>query len=332
MHDHWVKTGAALLTGTILHILYAEPNRTLRGVAGLLSDPGVTMQESIERMLKTDHDPSGAMGWRDYRGNPTRTHPIVAESMRERLNKSENERSGVFSTAMSFLSLYRDPVVAANTERSEFRIGDLMNHERPVSLYLVVPLASRDRLRPLIRLILNQIVRTFTTTMTYRDGRAVANYKHPLLLMLDEFPMLGRLEILAEALSLIAGYGLRACLIAQDLSQIHAAYGHDESITSNCNTRVAFTPNRIETARWISAMAGETTVRHSHRTVTESGASTSEPEIARSMMTPDEVMRMSEDEALIFTSGHPAIRATKLRYFRQPLFIAASQDPAPCTK
>src|SRR5271167_4937948 len=280
-------------------------------------------------MLKTEHDQAGAMGWRDYRGNPTRTHPIVAESMRELLNKSENERSGVFSTAMSFLSLYRDPVVAANTERSEFQISDLMNHERPVSLYLVVPLASRDRLRPLIRLILNQIVRTLTTTMTYRNGRAVANYKHPLLLMLDEFPVLGRLEVFAEALSLIAGYGLRACLIAQDLSQIHAAYGHDESITSNCNTRVAFTPNRIETARWISAMAGETTVRHSHRTVTNTGASMSEPEIARSMMTPDEVMRMSENEGLIFTSGHPAIRATKLRYFREPLFIERARTPPP---
>jgi type IV secretion system protein VirD4 len=128
---------------------------------------------------------------------------------------------------------------------------------------------------------------------------------------------------------LIAGYGLRVCLIAQDLSQIHAAYGHDESITSNCNTRVAFTPNRIETARWISAMAGETTVRHSHRTVTNTGATISEPEIARSMMTPDEVMRMSENEGLIFTSGHPAIRATKLRYFREPLFIERARIAPP---
>ena len=67
----------------------------------------------------------------------------------------------------------------------------------------------------------------------------------------------GGWEVFAEALSLIAGYGLRACLIAQDLSQIHAAYGHDESITSNCNTRVAFTPNRIETARWISNGRGD---------------------------------------------------------------------------
>ena len=65
--------------------------------------------------------PDGSMRRRSYRGEPIRTHPIVAESMRELLNKSENERSGVFSTAMSFLSLYCDPVVAANTERSEFR-------------------------------------------------------------------------------------------------------------------------------------------------------------------------------------------------------------------
>ena len=82
----------------------------------------------------------------------------------------------MFSTVMSFLPLYRDPIVAANTEYSEFRIDDLVNHERPVSLYLVVPMASRDRLRPLIRLILNQIVRTLTTTLEYKNGRAVLGH------------------------------------------------------------------------------------------------------------------------------------------------------------
>jgi type IV secretion system protein VirD4 len=116
LKDHWVKTGAALLTGAILHLLYAEPNKTLRGLAGFLSDPHSTLMETIERMLAAEHDRDGSMGWRDYRGQPTRSHPIVAESMREVLNKSENERAGVFSTVMSFLSLYRDPIVAANTE------------------------------------------------------------------------------------------------------------------------------------------------------------------------------------------------------------------------
>jgi type IV secretion system protein VirD4 len=329
LNDHWVKTGAALLTGTILHILYAEPNKTLRGVAGLLSDPRATLADTIERILATKHDPDGAMGWRDYRGEPTRTHPIVAESMRELLNKSENERAGVFSTVMSFLSLYRDPVVAANTERSEFRIDDLVNHKRPVSLYLVIPLSSRDRLRPLVRLILNQIVRALTSTLAYRNGQAVSAHRHRLLLMLDEFPTLGRLDVFAEALSLMAGYGIRSCLIAQDLSQIHAVYGHDEAITTNCDTRVAFTPNRIETARLLSQMTGETTVRHSHRTVSSSGASVSEPEVARPLMTPDEVMRLSAEEALIFTRGHPPARAAKLRYHADENFKRRAKFAAP---
>ena len=329
LNDHWVKTGAALLTGTILHILYAEPNKTLRGVAGLLSDPRATLAETIERILATEHDPNNVMGWRDYRGEPTRIHPIVAESMRELLNKSENERAGVFSTVMSFLSLYRDPVVAANTERSEFRIDDLVNHKRPVSLYLVIPLSSRDRLRPLIRLILNQIVRALTSTLAYRNGQAVSAHRHRLLLMLDEFPTLGRLDVFAEALSLMAGYGIRSCLIAQDLSQIHAVYGHDEAITTNCDTRVAFTPNRIETARLLSQMTGETTVRHSHRTVSSSGASVSEPEVARPLMTPDEVMRLSAEEALIFTRGHPPVRAAKLRYHADENFKRRAKFAAP---
>ena len=329
LNDHWVKTGAALLTGTILHVLYAEPNKTLRGVAGVLSDPRATMPETIERMLSTDHDSDGSMGWWNYRGEPIRTHPIVAESMRELLNKSENERSGVFSTAMSFLSLYRDPIVAANTERSEFKISDLMNHERPVSLYLVVPLSSRDRLRPLMRLILNQIVRTLTTTLSYRNGKASTDYKHPLLLMLDEFPALGRLEIFSDALALIAGYGLRACLIAQDLSQIHSAYGHDEAITSNCHTRVAFSPNRFETARLLSQMVGETTVRHAQRTFSSSGTSTSEPEIGRPLLTADEAMRMPENAALIFSTGMPTAWAEKLRYYEQPAFVERAQIPPP---
>jgi type IV secretion system protein VirD4 len=320
LNDHWVKTGAALLTGTILHLLYAEPTKTLRGLAGFLSDPGCTLMDTIERMLKAEHDAEGSMGWHDYRSVPTRTHPLVAESMREILSKSDNERAGVFSTVMSFLSLYRDPIVAANTEYSEFKISDLVNHERPVSLYLVVPMSSRDRLRPLTRLILNQIVRTLTTTLVYKNGRAVSANRYPLLLMLDEFPMLGRLDVLAEALSLIAGYGIRACLVAQDLTQIYAAYGRDEAVTINCDTTVAFAPNKIETAQALSKLAGETTVRHAHRTVSSGGTSVSEPEVGRSLMTPDEVRRLGANEVLIFTRGHPAIRAERLQYHRQKLF------------
>ncbi len=335
LNDHWVKTGAALLTGAIIHLLYLEPNKTLRGLVGLLSDPDRELKTTIETMRTAQHDADGSMKWVNQRGTPTRTHPLVAESMREVLSKSENERSGVVSTAMSFLSLYRDPIVAKNTEYSEFTISDLVNHERPVSLFLVVPMASRDRLRPLMRLMFNQIVRTLTTRLSYKDGRPVSANRHPLLLMLDEFPILGRLEVLAEALSLIAGYGIRACLVAQDLAQIDAAYGHSETVTINCDTTVGFAPNKIETAAEYSRLAGETSVKYEQRSSSHHGwmgavsNSLSTPETRRALITPDEVRRLPANEILIFTRGHPAIRANRLEYHTVPAFQRRAAIKAP---
>ena len=116
-------------------------------------------------------------------------HPGRRQSAaRELLNKSENERSGVLSTAMSFLGLYRDPVVAKVTRRCDWRIRDLVEGERPATLYLVVPPSDISRTKPLVRLILNQIGRRLTEDL-HAKGR-----RHRLLLMLDEFPALGRLD------------------------------------------------------------------------------------------------------------------------------------------
>jgi type IV secretion system protein VirD4 len=327
--DHWSREGSAFLTGMILHQLYNGRDQTLSGLETRLCDPSQPIDDTLAQIMRAEHDPGGAMGWTDGRGIATRTHPIIARAMRSMLDKSPNERSGVISEVKGFLELYRDPVIAANTATSDFRIVDLMNHERPVSLYIVVPLAHKNSLKPVIRLLLSQIVHRLTEQLEYRNGRAVTGYRYRLLLMIDEFPSLGRLDVFAESLALVAGYGIKACLIAQDLSQIHAAYGHDEAITSNCHTRVAFTPNRIETARLLSQMTGETTVRHAHRTVSSSGASVSEPEVARPLITPDEVMRLGGNEALIFTSGRPAIRARKLRYYNEPAFQRLAAIPPP---
>jgi type IV secretion system protein VirD4 len=327
--DHWSREGSAFLTGMILDQLYTGRDKTLHGLEARLCDPNQPIDDTIRQIMRAEHDPAGAMGWTDARGIPTRTHPVIARAMRSMLDKSDNERSGVISEVKGFLELYRDPVIAANTATSDFRITNLMNHERPVSLYVVVPLAHKNSLRPLIRLMLSQILHRLTEQLEFRGGRAVSAHRHRLLLMIDEFASLGRLDMFADSLSLIAGYGIKACLIAQDLSQIHAAYGHDEAITSNCHTRVAFTPNRIETARLLSQMTGETTVRHAHRTISSAGASISEPEIARPLLTPDEAMRLGANEALIFASGRPAIRARKLRYYADPAFRRLAEIAPP---
>ena len=69
----------------------------------------------------------------------------------EAVIKADRELSGVVSTAVTNLSLYRDPIVAKNTSESDFFISDIMNAETPVDLYLVVSPANLDRLRPLLR-------------------------------------------------------------------------------------------------------------------------------------------------------------------------------------
>jgi type IV secretion system protein VirD4 len=153
---------------------------------------------------------------------------------------------------MSFLSLYRDPLIARNVSRSDFAIRDLMNHIRPVTLYLIVRAEDKDRLKPLMRLIINQMMRVLLRPeITYEDGRPKMPHKHRLLLMLDEFPSYGKLEVFQEALAYIAGYGIKAYLIMQDIAQLWGAYGRDESIISNCHLRVAYAPNKIETAEWL---------------------------------------------------------------------------------
>src|SRR3546814_16849198 len=95
----------------------------------------------------------------------------------------------------SDLGLYRDPTVAEVTSRCDWRIADLIAAGHPVSLYLVVPPSDISRTKPLIRLILNQIGRRLTESLDGSDGIA---RRHKLLLLLDEFPALGRLDRSAE--------------------------------------------------------------------------------------------------------------------------------------
>src|SRR3546814_374756 len=165
----------------------------------------------------------------NHLGTPEKpqVHPVVASAAREVLNKSDNERSGVLSTAMSFLGLYRDPIVAATISACDWRIVDLVDALRPVSLYLVIPPADISRTKPLVRLVLNQIGRRLTEKL---EGDPAKRRRHGLLMMLDEFPALGRLDFFETALAFMAGYGIRAYLIAQSLNQISKAYGENNDI------------------------------------------------------------------------------------------------------
>lgn len=301
--SHWEKTSHSLLVGAILHVLYAGADKTLAGVAEFLSDPRRPIETTLRAMMTTHH-----LG--------DRPHPVVASAARELLNKSENERSGVLSTAMSFLGLYRDPVVAKVTRRCDWRIADLVEAERPSSLYLVVPPSDISRTKPLVRLILNQIGRRLTEDLGARSSR------HRVLLMLDEFPALGRLDFFESALAFMAGYGLKAFLIAQSLNQIEKAYGPNNAILDNCHVRVCFATNDERTAKRVSDALGTATELRAMKNYAGHRLSpwlghlmVSRQETARPLLTPGEVMQLPPDDELVLVSGAPPVRAHKVRYF-----------------
>lgn len=305
--NHWEKTSHSLLVGTILHVLYAEPDKTLAGVANFLSDPKRPIEVTLRTMMTTPH--LGELGH----------HPVIASAARELLNKSDNERSGVLSTAMTFLGLYRDPVVARVTRRCDWRIRDLVESDRPTTLYLVVPPSDISRTKPLVRLILNQIGRRLTEDL---NGRARG---HRLLLMLDEFPALGRLDFFESALAFMAGYGLKSFLIAQSLNQIEKAYGPNNSILDNCHVRVSFATNDERTAKRVSDALGMATELRAMKNYAGHRLSpwlghlmVSRQETARPLLTPGEVMQLPPDDELVLVSGSPPIRAKKARYYEDP--------------
>ncbi len=302
--SHWEKTSHALLVGAILHVLYAEADKTLAGVAAFLSDPKRPIESTLAAMMKTAH--LGDAG----------PHPVIASAARELLNKSDNERSGVLSTAMSFLGLYRDPVVAEVTRRCDWRIADIVEGKQPTTLYLVVPPSDINRTKPLIRLILNQVGRRLTEDLQAKAGR------HRLLLMLDEFPALGRLDFFESALAFMAGYGLKSFLIAQSLNQIEKAYGANNSILDNCHVRVSFATNDERTAKRVSDALGTATEMKAMKNYAGSRLSpwlghlmVSRSETARPLLTPGEVMQLPATDEIVMVAGTPPIRAKKARYF-----------------
>jgi type IV secretion system protein VirD4 len=319
--NHWEKTSHSLLVGAILHILYAEEEKTLARVATFLSDPERSFVATLRAMMTTNH-----LGTDE---TPL-VHPVVASAAREVLNKSDNERSGVLSTAMSFLGLYRDPTVAAVTAASDWRVEDLVAARHPVSLYLVVPPSDISRTKPLVRLVLNQIGRRLTEQL----HTAGAPGRHRLLMMLDEFPALGRLDFFETSLAFLAGYGVRAFLIAQSLNQIEKAYGEHNAILDNCHVRVAFATNDERTAKRISDALGTATEQRAMRNYAGhrlapwlAHVMVSRQETARALLTPGEVMQLPPTDEVVLVAGYPPVRARRLRYFEDAQFKARVLPP-----
>jgi type IV secretion system protein VirD4 len=366
LETHWQKTSRSLIVGLILHALYkcrAEGTiATLPGIDAMMSDPKRAIGELWMDMITYGHLAG-------------QNHPVVGAAARDMLDRPEEEAGSVLSTAKSYLDLYRDPVVARNVSRSDFRIKDLMNHDSPVSLYIVTQPTDKTRLRPLVRVLMNMIVRLLadrmefervaagmsrwdrirrTVGLSFKGGklfiRTRKTYKHRLLGMVDEFPSLGKLSILQESLSYVAGYGIKFYLICQDINQVKSrdeGYGPDETITSGCHVQNAFPPNRLETAEHLSKLCGQTTVVKEQLTTSGKRVSPllgqvsyTQQEVQRPLLTTDECLRMpgpkkegelivEPGDMVVYVAGFPAIYGRQPLFFQDPVFAARAAIAAP---
>ena len=160
-------------------------------------------------------------------------------------------------------------------------------------------------------------------TNTERKGRGTCGaFAANLAGQLDEFPALGRLDFFESALAFMAGYGLKAFLIAQSLNQIEKAYGPNNSILDNCHVRVSFATNDERTAKRVSDALGMATELRAMKNYAGHRLSpwlghlmVSRQETARPLMTAGEVMQLPPEDEIVMVAGVRPIRAKKARYF-----------------
>jgi type IV secretion system protein VirD4 len=324
-NDFWDRMARAIICGVTLHVLYTEPDhrKSLAVVRERLRD----LDATAETMKATLHR-------RNLSTGEPETHPEILHAAESYLAGEVRMRSGIKATAESYFGVFADEMVAANTSRSDFRIGDLMCADHPVTLYLQPPASDVTRLTPLLRLMINQFARALMEDQGH-DGRGLPK-RHRLLLVLDEFPVLGRMPFFEIMMGAMAGFGLKALLVCQSLNHITRAYTRANVIIDNSHVVTLFAAADNETAQRVADMVGEvrevrqSLSRQRPRPILGFGRGQvveREEKLARLM--PGEVRELPRDKQIILVSGVKPFMADKIAYDQEPQFKARLKDAKP---
>lgn len=318
----WDKSAATILTGVILHVLYTEPleRKTLTVVRERLS----TLKSYAQEMRATLHRRNPLTGVPEV-------HPEVLQAANKFLEDEERMQSAIRATAHAYLGIFADPIVAANTSTSDFRLFDLVAGSHPMTLFLQPPPQDLGRFLPTLRFFVEMVGKTLMADQALTlQGHPK---RHRLLFVLDEFPMLGRLGFIETNMGAMAGYGLKAYLVCQSPNHIRRTYGRDNVIVDNCHVTSAFGTSEPGSAEWISGMGGKVfdTVEQlsKRRSVKafEDSATITYREEERALIAAKDIQTLPDTDQLIFVQGHKPLRAQKLAYDREPLFRARLMPP-----
>lgn len=259
-------------------------------------------------------------------------HPHVRQIFQAMIDKPDKEFGSILSTLDTALIIYRNPVLVKNISESDLVMKDLMDCEKPISLYLVFGPGEIDVVRPLCRVIVEMMWRLNVEEMKFVNGKML-EHKHRLLMLLDEFPALGKMGGIEQSEGFLAGYGIKLMIIAQDINQINSLYGKDNYVISNCQVQIYHAPSDNNSARYLSDKLGNKTEKQvsTSRTsvILPMPNSFNDSYMSRPLMYADEVSRLSDKKLLLFCKGLAPICCNKIRYFEDEVFAPRVKIKAP---
>lgn len=258
---------------------------------------------------------------------------------------AEKTFQSIVSSADQNLAIFKLPIIRAVTAYSDFKLKQLVDPlHKPTALYIVNP--PKDELTGKTDGVIKIILQNLFVSVLYETGLRTATKdntygytKRAVLCMLDEFPKLGKFEIMEKLLADAAGYGAKFYLIAQSDKQINKAYEKENSIFAGCQHKVMYRPADQDTAKSLSELLGNYTYIEKTVNVSDGdtgkidilkskSASKSWNESSRALMTQDEIMSMEDDEAIILSKSHK-IFGRKLRYYLDPYLSTITKIKAP---
>jgi type IV secretion system protein VirD4 len=235
-------------------------------------------------------------------------HDQIAEGAGNQRKRPDKEGGSVLSTVNNALAVFADVHIKRNTSDHEFCLEEFEKTQVPVSLYITIPYSDVQRISPLIRMFIILMSRKFTAGETKATNR---KFKVPILFILDEFDKLGKMEELHTNMGIHNGYGIHDFLIFQSINQLNNLYGKDHSFLAHCRNTVFFAPGEIESAEFLSKICGKESFLKSNDSYSGrrgglgyENRSSSQNEQERSLINPDEVMKIPFDSFILLMQGY----------------------------
>jgi len=274
---------------------------------------------------------------------------LSAETLRE-LNgvfeASKNKSSGWSTTAdivRDVLSMYAEKTVAWALSGDDIDFSKA--RQEKTTIYFSMTEESLKKFGPLMNLFFTQAIRQNSKPLPEHGGHCAdgtLKYKYQLALMMDEFAIMGRMEIMEIAPALTRGAGLRYFIIFQGKDQIRAVYGADKgnAIMKAFHIEIVFAPGDIELAKEYSERLGNRTVKvHSQslgkRSLSERNQTDNYNHQGLPLMLPQDVNELPYDQQLVFVQGTKItapmkIKARKIFYYEDEVFRnRANMTPPP---